>query len=319
MRPITSTITGLASSATSIAAVTTLGAAGKIPQTAALATANGVAAAQTTSGAAALLLNGSKAFAGTVLFGTPTALNLTSTGNLSSINFTIVGTVAQGPDTTGNSGGPQTEVLVGPNNTTVTSLNTWIKIVSITASAAVGTSVTAFGTALSANATQVSLTSASDNSAVTFSVYGFNANGQPLTETLLGPGAGLTVNTVNYFSAVTQVLAGAAITAVSVGNTASAATPWIVVDYLQTNFNVGISAEITGTVNYSVEVTNDDVFGGTPYVTPTPVPFFVPVMALVGANISAIASLTTPCRAVRTITNSGTGSVAMHVTQGLTV
>lgn len=319
MRPVVSKLTGQASSNTSIAATTTLGGAGEIPQNGSLATANGVCAAQTTSGAASLLLNGTKAFAGTVLFPTPTNLNISSTGNLSGVNFTIVGTVAQGPDTTGNTSGPQTEVIAGPNNGVVISANTWIAVKQITVSAAVGTNVSVYGTALLANATLVTLTSASDNSAVNFTVYGFNANSQPLTETIAGPGAGLTVSTTNYFSAVTQVLASAATTAVSVGNSASAATPWVVVDYLQTNFNVGLQVALTGTLNYSVECTDDDPFGGIPYVTPNLTPFFVPVMALVGQNINAVGSLTVPTRAVRAITNSGTGALTFTVVQGMTV
>lgn len=318
MRPIISSVTGLTASATSIAAATTLGAAGSIPLGGSLATANGVANAQTLAGAGQLILNGTLAFNRAVAFPNPSRLNLTSTGNLSGVNFTVVGLVAQGPDTTGNTGGPQTEVIVGPNNSVVVSQNTWLRILSITASAAVGTNVSAFGTPTMGNAGQVSLTSANDQSAVNFTIYGFNANGQPTTEVVVGPGAGLTVNSVNYWSAVTQITASAATNAVSAGNSASAATPWVVVDYLPPPFNVGISDEITvGAVNYSVQVTNDDVFGGIPYATPAPVAFFTPIMALVGANISQMGWLTTPCRAVRTITNTGTGTVAMHVTQGL--
>ena len=321
MRPIVAKVTGQTGSATSIAASTTLGAAGNIPQGGTLATAVGIAAAQTSTGTTPLLLNGSKAFSGTVLLATPTRLNLQSTGNLSAINFTIVGEVAQGPDTTGNTSGPQTEVIAGPNNNIVTTLNTFIRVLSITPSASVGTNVVVYGTAILANATEVALASASDNSAVTFKVSGFNANGQPITESITGPGAGLTVNTVNYFSAVTQIAASAATTAVTVGNSASASTPWVVLDYLQTNFNVGLSVELAAgdSTNYSVEITNDDVFGGIPYVTPTPVAFFVPVMALVGQNINGVGSLTVPCRAVRVITNSGTGVVTLGVTQGMTV
>jgi len=60
-------------------------------------------------------------------------LTLTSTGNLSGINFTIVGTDYRGA--------ALTEVLAGPNNNTVTSLNNYWQVTSITANAAVGTGV----------------------------------------------------------------------------------------------------------------------------------------------------------------------------------
>src|SRR6201989_1197776 len=137
MRPVTVSITGQTAANASIAAVTTLGAAGNIPQNGALATANSVANSQTTAGAGFLTLNGARVSAGVVQFNTPTRLNISSTGNLSAINFTILGTVAQGPDTTGNTGGPQTETIAGPNNGVVVTQNTWLRIYSIAVSAAV--------------------------------------------------------------------------------------------------------------------------------------------------------------------------------------
>ena len=318
MRPIVSKVTAQAASATSIAALTTLGAAGVIPQNGALATAVGVAAAQTTAGAGFLLLNGTKAFSNTVKFVTPTRLNLTSTGNLSTTNFTITGMVAQGPDTTGNTSGPQIEVLAGPNNNVVTSLNTWTSISSIAVSAAVGTNVSAYGTALLANATQVELVSVNDLHLINFTIYGFNASGQPTVEVMAGPTSS-TVLSVNYWSAVTQITTSGIVTAVSVGNGASASTPAIVVDYLQEPFNLGVQCSLVAgdATNYTVQVTADDIFGGTPYVTPSPTWLSASVVALVAASTSQIASLTVPCRAIRTITNSGSGVVTTTVIQGI--
>lgn len=91
---------------------------------------NNISLAQTTSGAASLLLNGSTG--GALDFARNLAI--ASTGNLSSITFTIIGTDADGR--------PATETLAGPNNNTVNSVLYYLNISSIAVSAAVGTNVT---------------------------------------------------------------------------------------------------------------------------------------------------------------------------------
>ncbi len=93
-----------------------------------------VAALQTTAGAAALTLTAS-----TVALSGPNApqvqVTLTSGGNDSAINFTILGTDYRGQVVS--------EVLAGPNTNTVTSVNSYATITSITTSGAVGTNVSA--------------------------------------------------------------------------------------------------------------------------------------------------------------------------------
>lgn len=317
MRPVVTSVAGQTASNVSIATATTLGAAGVIPQNGPLATANSVANAQTTAGAAFLTLNGARAFAGTAQFTTPTRLNLSSTGNLSGVNFTIVGQVQQGPDTTGNTAGPQTEVIAGPNNGVVVTQNTWIRVYSIFASAAVGTAVSVYGTALLAPAQQGTVTSANDQTGVSFTFSGFNSVGQPATETIVGPGPGLTTSTTTYFNSITQVRASAATNAASIGNSATAASPWVVPDYFETPFDIGVQCAISGTLSYTVQITLDDIFGGTPYQTPNPTLIPSPAANLANANSTQAGAITVPCRAVRVITNSGTGSVVMTVVQGL--
>lgn len=102
-----------------------------------------IAAAQTLAGAGALALNGPLAWP-TNLSPLGTAqmpdsferkITLTSTGNISGVNFTIVGT--------SYNGAAVTEVLAGPNNNTVTSVNNYFLVTSITANAAVATATSA--------------------------------------------------------------------------------------------------------------------------------------------------------------------------------
>lgn len=91
----------------------------------------GVSALQTTAGAGAFLVNGALAVAGAVTLANAYRISLTSAGNVSTVNFTIVGT---GPESQA-----QTEVIAGPNINTVTTTGYFRTITSITVSAAVGT------------------------------------------------------------------------------------------------------------------------------------------------------------------------------------
>jgi len=107
-----------------------------------LASANSVALLQTTAGAASFVLNGALAvgldnyppFA--VFPGISRVVTLTSTGNLSGVNFTIAGTL---------NGNAVTETRVGPNNNTVTTTQVYDTVNSVTVDGAVGTA-TSVGT-----------------------------------------------------------------------------------------------------------------------------------------------------------------------------
>ncbi len=103
-----------------------------------------ICAAQTHSGAGALILNGSGIDAtSTYLLNNPRmtltgsgfqrTVSLTSTGDLSGINFTIVG-----KDIRGNA---VTETRVGPNNNTVYTTAYFYEVNSVTVSATVSTAV----------------------------------------------------------------------------------------------------------------------------------------------------------------------------------
>ena len=105
-----------------------------------------ICALQTTSGATALLINGTGVDAmSTYLMNSPRmtltgsgfqrTVSLTSTGNLGGINFTIVG-----KDIRGNA---LSETIAGPSNNTVYTTGFFYEVNSITPNATVGTAVSA--------------------------------------------------------------------------------------------------------------------------------------------------------------------------------
>lgn len=107
------------------------------------ADADSIAALQTTSGSGSFILNGDlvsispSGIRTVTLPGIQRTVSLTSTGNISGVNFTIVGTDTRGAAVT--------ETRAGPNNNTVETTATYHTITSVTVNGAVGTN-TSVGT-----------------------------------------------------------------------------------------------------------------------------------------------------------------------------
>lgn len=97
----------------------------------------------------------------------------------------------------------------------------------------------------------------------------------------------------------------------SPANSSAGSTAWWPLDIYTPNQVTSISVDVTGTLDYSIQYTNDDPFN--PAITPVAVPH--PVSALVGATTDQTASTTTLMRAVRFTINSGNGSARVTVTQ----
>lgn len=175
----------------------------------------------------------------------------------------------------------------------------------------------------------VTLTSANNLSAVNFTIYGTNYQGQPISEVHAGPNAN-TVNLVLNYATVTRVAASAAAAAVSVGILGTGESQPLPLDIYVPNSWTNISLEFTGAANVSVQFTNDNPFNkreeyGEQGYTPPPVEtqgllwFPHPVAGLTGAAANVDGATETPMRAVRLVGNSGAGTVRMTVTQQSTL
>ena len=122
----------------------------RITQTLTAAVTNSIALLQTTGAAANLTLNGALSTGGVATLASPGKVTITATSvDQSGVNFTITGTDYRGQTIS--------EVLVGPNNATVTSVNTYATVTKIAASAAVLTTGVSVGNAASASSTVVPL------------------------------------------------------------------------------------------------------------------------------------------------------------------
>jgi len=160
---------------------------------------------------------------------------------------------------------------------------------------------------------QVSITSGGTDTGITFTVIGTNGAGHPLQETITG-GDGGAVATTQDFLTVTEVThTGSVATTVIIGTNGVGSTPWFVVDNDIAPMVFGIEVVVSGTVNYTVDVTYQDPnepFSGT----------FVPVYDLSSPDFadetaSKAGSFEFPIFAIRLTINSGTGTAYFSVIQ----
>ncbi len=112
---------------------------------------------------------------------------------------------------------------------------------------------------------QVVVVSASDLHAITLTFVGTDADGRPLTESILGPNA-TTIYLTKYFQTMVSVTASATLgqNTMDVGWTALAYSPtYPVAIYPQAGPAVGITL-VSGTTVYTKQQTNDNVFTSNP-------------------------------------------------------
>lgn len=159
-------------------------------------------------------------------------------------------------------------------------------------------------------ARRVLITSAGNDSGITFRITGANSDGNPIRETVTGPNA-TTAYTVQDFKTVTEVRTSAAAAgAVTVGTNGVASSPWKLMDYYQTPANMSIGVLVSGTVNYSVEYTYDDVQApngiGSALGNYPPVPTLFSHASLVAKTANFDGVINDPIRAWRLTLNSQT-------------
>lgn len=93
--------------------------------------------------------------------------------------------------------------------------------------------------------------------------------------------------------------------------TGTGSTAWIPLDYKQSPFNVGFGVLASGTVNYTIEHTFDDIFDSS--ITPT----VFAHSSVASQTANANSNYAFPIRAVRVTVNSGAGSAKLTLLQGL--
>lgn len=166
-----------------------------------------------------------------------------------------------------------------------------------------------------------------DLTGITFTITGTDDQGHVITEDVAGLNNTVASSVLDYatVTSVTADVAGGAGETVSVGTSAVGASPPIPLDQYLPQFNVMIATILkSGAANWTVQYTFDDVFlkyapyntnyPGQPAGDPTTITWWDDAN-ITGAAANAKGSLVNPVKAVRLLTNSGTGEVEMQVIQ----
>lgn len=172
------------------------------------------------------------------------------------------------------------------------------------------------GVATFAAQRRILITSTGDDSGISFTVTGTRADKTTISETITGSD-GATVQTLQDFITVTQVSASGAVAAdVSVGTSGVGSSPWLILSPHTSPFEVGHWCEVVGTVNYTIEFTDDDPngpIGVWPMAPVVPTPFPHPVLQ--GQTANAFERFQVPCWGWRVTVNSGTGTIKVTASQ----
>ena len=162
---------------------------------------------------------------------------------------------------------------------------------------------------------RIAIVSAGNDSANTAHIYGNRGTGQPINEILTLTNAGTAVSVLDYFSGGTVTFPTGTASTVTIGTNGTGSTDWIVPNYDLTPFNINVTDQITGSVTWNYETTNDRNFWDPPVgrgaTTPQP-----NVTEVVQASTAAVGiNLTQPVTGSRFTITSGTGTLAAQIQQ----
>jgi hypothetical protein len=155
----------------------------------------------------------------------------------------------------------------------------------------------------------VRLTSAADDSGITFTFRGTDADGNSLAETVAGTNAGNSDTTL-YFKTITSITASAAVTgAIIVGNLITSVSPTMKVNTALNPTNINLYAQlISGTATFGLQYTFDAI-GGYPAT-------WIEDGTLTAKSASTELSWTKPINAFRLrLTASSSGVVQLKAVQ----
>jgi hypothetical protein len=174
-----------------------------------------------------------------------------------------------------------------------------------------GSLVTA-GVAILPNPEKVTLTTT--DSTHTAVITGTSWAGDAISETITFTGSPVT--SVLSYKTITSIVVNAALTAaITVGTSGIGTSPWVRLDEWAAA-QVSITTSISGTVNYTVQQSNDDPNSATNPVTPSAMTWLPsPDSLAVGASTAIATVFAAAPLWIRILLNSGTGSVTATVVQ----
>lgn len=175
-----------------------------------------------------------------------------------------------------------------------------------------GSLVNSAGVAVLTAAQRVKITTA--DTTTKFTITGTAANGTVQSETFV-VAAGASYSSLDYLTIPSITTNQAPTAAVTVGTNGIGSTPWVRTDEWADNA-VSIQCDVTGTVNYTVQASNDDPNDPSNPTVPSAMTWIsTNDTNAVGATGAVLTNYLFSPRYVRVLLNSGSGSVTATVTQ----
>lgn len=105
----------------------------------------------------------------------------------------------------------------------------------------------------------VTITSAGNDSGITFKITGTDYGGSPISETLTGANTGVATSALQYGSVSSIVVSGASAAAVTAGTGVAQYSPWLIIGAQRNNFTYQVRCFLPpgGSGNYDVQTTSD--------------------------------------------------------------
>lgn len=167
---------------------------------------------------------------------------------------------------------------------------------------------------------RVILHSGSDDTGITFTVFGTNQSGAPIQETVTG-GNGTDIQTNLDFLTVTKIThTGSVAGTLTAGTNGVGSSPWQILNWNQYPMDLTISVELrTGAANFTIEHTYDDpnILPGTGGLNASGLAYALawPDATVNGASATIETAYQIPILAFRLTTNSGTGTLVCRAIQ----
>lgn len=230
-----------------------------------------------------------------------------SAGNDTGITFTVKGVGLDGISY-------ESETLTGSNTSVVVTTKRFLSVTAITASAAAAGNVSAGvnGTTTLDVPRRVLITSGGNDSSKTFTITGTDWNNQPISETVTGPNTTTTYSTYDFKTVTAVTISAASASTVKIGTNGIASSRSIFLDRYALA-PTSLQADVTGTVNYTIQQTLDDIGNGVTYPSATWVDH--PDTNVVAATADKQANYAYIPVATRITLNSGTGTLKFSVLQ----
>lgn len=163
---------------------------------------------------------------------------------------------------------------------------------------------------------RVAIVSAANDASITATIRGFRGGkiGQPISEVLALTNGGTAVSVLDYGIGGNITLSGSTAGNVTIGTNGTGSTDWIMPNFHMAPFEINILDQVTGSVTWNLETTNDG-YAATPMgpfaTTPQP-----NVNAIITAStVAQQAQLISPVVGYRFTITAGQGTLAVQSDQ----